>query len=71
MIIGEIFALLVRQIAQNLQRTQVVRKVAGRNHRIEDVDGSVDGKNCRHLADDRVDFALNLIIILHEFQQTR
>jgi hypothetical protein len=60
MIIGEIFALLIGEIAEDLQRAEVVGKVAGCDDWIEDVDGSVDGKHCRHFGDDRVDFALDL-----------
>ena len=64
MIICKIFALLVSQITEDLQSAQVVWKFAGRNDWIENVDGSVHGKNCSHFGDDCINFALYLKIKL-------
>lgn len=60
MIIVEIFALLVSQIAKNFESTQIVWKFAGGYNWIKNIDRSVYGKDCRHFAYYDVDFSLNL-----------
>lgn len=69
MIISEIFALLIGQVAQYFERTQVVRELAGCNDRIEDVDGCVDGKNGSYFANDHVDVTLNLEMMEIKFHK--
>lgn len=60
MIIVKFLALLIGQIAQNFQSTQVVWEFTSGNHWIEDINRSINRKHGRHFANYQINFTLHL-----------